>query len=934
MNITVATTTTLTVTVQDGHSYERAAIEDWFRGHATSPKTGAALPSKILTSNHTLRNAIEEWQQKNCKLIPRTALTFRDPQDQIGTGSFKRVFEAKLRLAGSPRAVTVAALQVRDGDVAAEAAVLLKLGKHPRLVTFIGQCRSVAADARSDMILITEFAPMGSLDKAIEDVEDEITLQHKATIMMQIAAGMEALVGQRLIHRDLAMRNVLVFKLDMTDVTATSVKVSDFGLTVNAYTATYKYVQGGTLPIRHLAPESVQKGRYSEQSDVWAFGVTCWELLTNGDTPYNEITGDDTVVAHVRGGGRLTRPVKEGQACPDALWGLVARCWAETPKERPGFTELGISLAMLKTPAAAVEKAAREQAARDKAVRDKAVRDKAAAAAAAVTPIEIFVKILTGETFTIEVTPDDTILGVMAKIQDKAGIPLEEQRLICAGKQLQSPYVAEFRMRDNGPWQREQPDGWPGSGMTTLEARQRRVYRDTSELLTVSHYDIQKHSTLHVVIRLRGCIASPAPALFGQGWTSLASLLSHPKSLAAASPRDAIALAVQLGGDVTAQPQCSPDLKLLSLTECAVLIDWLNSEHSMASDPEADLRRTLSTTQLTDLIGAAAVERLATAFGGPHNLVKLRRAEGCGGAFVEFHADTHSRRTMQIALNGDDEYRGGRLVFATGAGFVIPTRSAGTATIHTDRIVHGVTALTSGVRYGLFLCDAVASQPVVDLRYLETAVEEQFGFFDKAVRFLEAATEAELGAVATKYYGLMLQGAGRLQSSSNESVGIGVELASRVHKLHPLAYLHSTVACLSATESAAAEPLSTAVGLNTWAGIDLVGAMQRQVGFMRQVLVARPVLNRADAIAGSVRQYRRFLELARGHPEQPLSPTTAIDLVWHTHQQQPERYGAECVAIAGRFLDHDDEVAETELERVADTTSAAWKAVYGEALLG
>ena len=60
----------------------------------------------------------------------------------------------------------------------------------------------------------------------------------------------------------------------------------------------------------------------------------------------------------------------------------------------------------------------------------------------------------------------------------------------------------------------------------------------------------------------------------------------------------------------------------------------------------------------------------------------------------------------QVALNGDADYGGGRLVFATSIGFVIPARPAGTATIHTDRIVHGVTALTGGVRYGLFLCDA------------------------------------------------------------------------------------------------------------------------------------------------------------------------------------------------------------------------------------
>ena len=429
------------------------------------------------------------------------------------------------------------------------------------------------------------------------------------------------------------------------------------------------------------------------------------------------------------------------------------------------------------------------------------------------------------------------------------------------------------------------------------------------------------------------CIASPTPALFGQQrHTAFAGLLSRPKSLGAAAPRDAVTLAVLLGGDITSQPRCSPELVLLNQTERAVLTDWLDAEHSADADADAetDLRRTLSTDMLSCLVGAAAVERLAMAFGGSHNLVKLRRVTAAAamshGDFVDFHSDSHSRRTMQVALNAEADYRGGRLVFATGTGFVIPARPAGTATIHTDRLVHGVTALTSGVRYSLFLCDATDSQPAVDLRYLAAAVREQFGFFDKAVPFLEASSDAELGAVVTEYHARMLQGSGRLSSAGSSD--IGVELVSRVHRLHPLAYLQATAAC---TRAAAAKP--TMVGSREWAGVDLVRAVRRQAGFMQQVLAARPLLDHADVIADSMRQYRRFLELARGNA-QPLAPTVPIDLVWHTHQQHSARYGPECVAIAGHFLDHDDDVAGAELEQATEATGAAWNASYGESLLG
>ena len=55
--------------------------------------------------------------------------------------------------------------------------------------------------------------------------------------------------------------------------------------------------------------------------------------------------------------------------------------------------------------------------------------------------------------------------------------------------------------------------------------------------------------------------------------------------------------------------------------------------------------------------------------------------------------------------------------------------------------------------------------------------------------------------------------------------------------------------------------------------------MRRQAGLMRKVQSARQVLDRADMIADAVRQYRRFLELARG-TDQPLAPTVPIDLAW------------------------------------------------------
>lgn len=145
-----------------------------------------------------------------------------------------------------------------------------------------------------------------------------------------------------MIHRDLSIRNVLLFNYNADNIRATSVKVSDFRLTVASENYTHRTVHGGELSIRYLPPESLLKRRFSEKSDVWAFGVTAWEVFSNGTVPFYELA-DDAVPPHVCQGGRLFRPA----SCPDVVWTVIQTCWATLPEDRPPFSQLAVALGTL-----------------------------------------------------------------------------------------------------------------------------------------------------------------------------------------------------------------------------------------------------------------------------------------------------------------------------------------------------------------------------------------------------------------------------------------------------------------------------------------------------------------------------------------------------------------------------------------------------------
>jgi serine/threonine protein kinase len=149
---------------------------------------------------------------------------------------------------------------------------------------------------------------------------------------------MQQLTALSVIHRDLAARNVLVFTVSNRSHHDVLVKVSDFGLSRQAATAGDNYHgEASRLPMRWCSPEVLQRRKYSEKSDVWAFGVTFWEVLTLAMVPYYDFPTDQQVIRAIVAGMKLPAP----DGCPAAVFErCVLPCLATAANDRPDFTRL------------------------------------------------------------------------------------------------------------------------------------------------------------------------------------------------------------------------------------------------------------------------------------------------------------------------------------------------------------------------------------------------------------------------------------------------------------------------------------------------------------------------------------------------------------------------------------------------------------------
>nr|XP_021155065.1 tyrosine-protein kinase Fes/Fps isoform X2 [Columba livia] len=246
--------------------------------------------------------------------------------ERIGRGNFGEVFSGRLRADNTPVAVK-SCRETLPPELKAkflQEARILKQYNHPNIVRLIGVCTQ-----KQPIYIVMELVQGGDFLSFLRSEGPHLRVKELIKMTENAAAGMEYLESKHCIHRDLAARNCLVTEKN-------ALKISDFGMSREEEDGIYASTGGmKQIPVKWTAPEALNYGRYSSESDVWSFGILLWEAFSLGAVPYANLSNQQTREA-VEQGVRLDRP----EQCPEEVYQLMQRCWEYDPRKRPSFSTL------------------------------------------------------------------------------------------------------------------------------------------------------------------------------------------------------------------------------------------------------------------------------------------------------------------------------------------------------------------------------------------------------------------------------------------------------------------------------------------------------------------------------------------------------------------------------------------------------------------
>ncbi|CAG7719176.1 unnamed protein product, partial [Allacma fusca] len=277
------------------------------------------------------------------KIINSSDITI-DFRSLLGKGEFGLVYKGDFYgLVVAVKTVKPSADIEMFKAILEEVKIMDYIGEHPNIIKFLGA--ETSNIQKKEIWIVLELSSKGNLREYLRNFQQrndihisennkydhELWTHTLISWCQQIACAMKYLEELKVIHGDLAARNILVFDND-------KIKISDFGLSKRLYeNPLYRKKTRGKIPWRWLALESLKFQEFSHKSDVWSFGITAWEIFTFGQVPYNEfINCSSDFVKQLESGLRLRRLEIGG----DEIYEVLLKCWSANKNDRPSFTAL------------------------------------------------------------------------------------------------------------------------------------------------------------------------------------------------------------------------------------------------------------------------------------------------------------------------------------------------------------------------------------------------------------------------------------------------------------------------------------------------------------------------------------------------------------------------------------------------------------------
>lgn len=267
--------------------------------------------------------------------IPRDEIT---KGKVLGKGNFGEVFYgeyAGMRLAVKTISKTFSASQASQADFCNEA-LCMGYFVHDNVVRLVG----IDFEKLPFMIAI-EYMEGGDLLSFVKESRPNqlslnpfhLAMTDLVKICKDVSAGCKHLESFGYVHRDIAARNILL----TTRGNQRIAKIADFGMAKEiTYGSEYYRVHGrAMLPIKWTPPEAFIDGVFTTKSDVWSFGVLCWEVFSLGVVPYPNRRNEE-VMLMLTEGARLEYPY----GVPTKMYQLMRDCWKTSADNRPMFAEI------------------------------------------------------------------------------------------------------------------------------------------------------------------------------------------------------------------------------------------------------------------------------------------------------------------------------------------------------------------------------------------------------------------------------------------------------------------------------------------------------------------------------------------------------------------------------------------------------------------